>query len=68
MLPKSSNYAVAEVTKIISDTELRIKKEFGGESGKGTTRVREQTTQAQATGKNGLAFQRLPFIDQQEMY
>ncbi|THH06772.1 hypothetical protein EW145_g3859 [Phellinidium pouzarii] len=38
MLPKSLNFLIAEVTEIISDTELRIKKEFGGESGKGTAR------------------------------
>ena len=42
MLPKSVNFAVAEVTEVISDTELRIKKEFGGESGKGTARIREK--------------------------
>lgn len=68
MLTKSLNYTAAEVTEVISDTEVRIKKEFGGESGKGTARVREQIAEAQATGAEGLEFKRLPFIDQQDMY
>lgn len=58
---------VAEVVEIISDTELRIKKEFGGDR-KGTQRVRDQVAEAQATGEEGLVYKRLPFIDQQEMY
>ncbi|KAG2064628.1 glycerol-3-phosphate O-acyltransferase [Suillus decipiens] len=68
MLPKSVNSAVAEVVEVISDTELRIKKEFGGESGKGTTRIREKIDESRQDGKNGLAFKVLPFINQQEMY
>lgn len=68
MLPKSLNYMVAEVVEVISDTEVRIKREFGGEGGKGTAKVREHITQAQATGAEGLEFKRLPLIDQQEMY
>jgi glycerol-3-phosphate O-acyltransferase/dihydroxyacetone phosphate acyltransferase len=68
MLPKSVNSAVAEVVEVVSDTELRIKKEFGGETGKGTARVREKLAAVKAEGQNGLAFKVLPFIDQQEMY
>jgi glycerol-3-phosphate O-acyltransferase/dihydroxyacetone phosphate acyltransferase len=68
MLPKSVNSAVAEVVEVISDTELRIKKEFGGDSGKGTTRIREKIGEARDNGINGLAFKVLPFINQQEMY
>ena len=30
MLPKSVNSALAEVLEVISDTELRVKREFGG--------------------------------------
>lgn len=68
MLSKSVNSAMAEVVEIISDTELRIKKEFGGDTGKGTARIREKLAEVKAEGQNGLAFKKLPFIDQQEMY
>ncbi|KAG9318451.1 glycerol-3-phosphate O-acyltransferase [Chiua virens] len=67
-LSKSVNSVTAEVVEVVSDTELRIKKEFGGETGKGTARIREKLAEAKAKGKNGLAFKTLPFIDQQEMY
>lgn len=65
MLPKGLNSAVAEVVEVISDTELRIKKEFGGENGKGTARFHEAVKESE--GK-GVAYQALPFVDQQEMY
>lgn len=68
MLPKSLNSVVAEVVEVISNTELRIKKEFGGDSGKGTTRIREKIVEARENGNKGLAFNVLPFINQQEMY
>ncbi|KAG1731911.1 glycerol-3-phosphate O-acyltransferase [Suillus lakei] len=68
MLPKSINSAVAEVVEVISDTELRVKKEFGGDSGKGTIRIREKVNEGRENGMKGLAFKFLPFIDQQEMY
>ena len=68
MLPKSVNYPLAEVVEVISDTEMRIKKEFGGESGKGTARVREKLKELEAEGVEGLEFKRLPHVDQAEMY
>jgi glycerol-3-phosphate O-acyltransferase/dihydroxyacetone phosphate acyltransferase len=68
MLPKYLNSLVAEVSEVISDTQLKIKREFGGESGKGTTRIREKISELQQEGLKGLEFQRLPFVDQQEMY
>ncbi|KAH8112748.1 glycerol-3-phosphate O-acyltransferase [Phellopilus nigrolimitatus] len=68
MLPKSLNALVAEVTEVISDTELRIKKEFAGESGKATVRVRDKIAEAKGNGAAGLEYKRLPYIDQQEMY
>ena len=68
MLPKSVGSAVAEVVQVVSDTELRIKKEFGGESGKGTARILEKLKDLQAEGKQGLEFKKLPHIDQNEMY
>lgn len=68
MLPKSMNSAVAEVLTVISDTELRLKKEFGSETGKETARVREKLAEAETEGTKGFPFKILPFIDQQEMY
>lgn len=68
MLPKSLNSAVAEVSEVISDTELRVKREFGGESGKGTARIREKLKELRQQGIAGLEFKKLPFIDQQVMY
>jgi glycerol-3-phosphate O-acyltransferase/dihydroxyacetone phosphate acyltransferase len=68
MLSKSLNSLVAEVYEVLSDTQLKIKREFGGESGKGTTRIREKVLELQQEGLRGLEFKRLPFVDQQEMY
>lgn len=68
LLPKSVDYLLAEVTEIISDTEVRIKKEFGGESGKGTTRLREKLGELKQEGLPGIEYKTMPFVDQQEMY
>ena len=65
MLSKSLNFAVAEVVEVVSDTELRIKKEFGGENGKGTARFREAVKESES---GGVTYKALPFVDQQEMY
>ncbi|KAJ7343517.1 glycerol-3-phosphate O-acyltransferase, partial [Mycena albidolilacea] len=66
MLSKSMNSFVAEIAEVISDTELKIQKEFAG--GKGTIRIREKVAELQELGQAGLNFKRLPFIDQHEMY
>ncbi|KAF9480135.1 glycerol-3-phosphate O-acyltransferase [Pholiota conissans] len=68
LLPKSVSSAVAEVVEVISDTQLRVKKEFGGESGKGTARIRDKVEELKAEGINGLEYKKLPFVDQQDMY
>ncbi|EEB93358.1 hypothetical protein MPER_07994, partial [Moniliophthora perniciosa FA553] len=68
LLPKSVNYAIAEVVEVISDTKLKIKREFGGESGKGTAKIREKMAELQQEGKTGLDFKTLPYVDQQDMY
>jgi glycerol-3-phosphate O-acyltransferase/dihydroxyacetone phosphate acyltransferase len=68
MLSKSVNSPVAEVAEVISDTELKVRREFGGESGKVTTRIREKVAELQASGRKGLEFKTLPFVDQQDMY
>jgi glycerol-3-phosphate O-acyltransferase/dihydroxyacetone phosphate acyltransferase len=68
MLPKSLGSLAAEVIEVISDTELKIKKEFGGESGKGTSKIREKVQEAKKEGKQGIAYRKLPFVDQQVMF
>lgn len=57
MLGKALGSASAEVLEVISDTELRIKKEFGGE--KGTAKIREA---------GQVEFSKLPVVDQGGMY
>jgi glycerol-3-phosphate O-acyltransferase / dihydroxyacetone phosphate acyltransferase len=69
LLPKSVGSTVAEVTEVISDTQLRIKKEFGGETtGKGTARIRAKLSDLKAEGKQGIEFKKMPYIDQTETY
>ncbi|KAF8605243.1 glycerol-3-phosphate O-acyltransferase [Ceratobasidium sp. AG-I] len=65
MLPRSVGNVVAEVIEVLSDTEARVKREFGGEQGKSTARIREEIKQ---DDKPGLSFKILPHIDQQEVY
>jgi glycerol-3-phosphate O-acyltransferase/dihydroxyacetone phosphate acyltransferase len=68
MLPKSLGSIAAEVIEVLSDTELKIKREFGGESGKGTSKIREKVEEARQAGQRGLPFRKLPFVDQEVMY
>lgn len=68
MLSKSVNSPLAEVIEVISDTELRIKREFGGDSGKVTTRIKEKLAEMKKEGNDGIDFKRLLYIDQSEMY
>jgi glycerol-3-phosphate O-acyltransferase/dihydroxyacetone phosphate acyltransferase len=68
MLPKSVNSVVAEISEVLSDTELKIKREFGGDSGKGTARIREKLAELKEEGVNGTVFKKLLYIDQSEMY
>ncbi|GBE82279.1 Glycerol-3-phosphate O-acyltransferase 1 [Sparassis crispa] len=66
MLPKLVDSAVAEVVEVISDTELKIKKEFGGE--KGTAKIRDKVKELQAAGGRGLDYKKMPYVDQHDMY
>ena len=68
MLPKSVGSPVAEVTQVISDTELKLKRVFGGETGKVTSRIREKTDELGIRGLDGMDFKCLPFVDQQEAF
>ncbi|KAA1475269.1 hypothetical protein DENSPDRAFT_418220 [Dentipellis sp. KUC8613] len=63
MLARAVGSPVAEVVEVISDTELRVKKEL-----KGTARVREKVTELKETGVHGVEYKRLPYVDQQDMY
>lgn len=65
VLPKSLGSISAEVTEVLSDSRMRIKKELGG--GK-TAAVREKVLQARAKGMDGLPFRHVPHIDQHEVY
>lgn len=64
-LSKSLNLSGAEILEILSDTEARLKKEFGGESGKGTAKVIDALANTEAAG---LPYKILPYVDQQTMY
>ena len=68
MLPKSVGSVAAEISEVLSDTEMRIKREFGGDSGKGTSRIREKLAELKEEGTNGMEFKKLSYIDQSEMY
>ncbi|KAL0571687.1 hypothetical protein V5O48_010274 [Marasmius crinis-equi] len=68
LLPKSVDYASAEVVEVISDTELRIKRELSGDKGKSTSRVREKVAELQKNGEHGIEFKTLPYVNQQDMY
>lgn len=68
LLPKTLNASAAEVLEVLSDTELRIKREFGGESGKTTARVRDKQQELAQAGTIGIEYKLMPFVDQREMY
>lgn len=67
VLPKSVGASMADVLEVVSDTELRLKKEFGGDD-MSTGRFRVKVSELQAQGKPGLEYKRIPHIDQQEIY
>lgn len=64
-LPKAVGSISAEVVEVISDTEVKVKREFSGDSGKGTKAIRQKT---EGEGNKGLTFKVLPHLDQEEMY
>lgn len=65
MFSKSLNFLSAEVLEVISDTEARLKREFGKEGGKGTSKILERLKENSAPG---LSYKVVPYVDQQEMY
>ncbi|EIN07408.1 glycerol-3-phosphate O-acyltransferase [Punctularia strigosozonata HHB-11173 SS5] len=68
LLPRTVGSSVAEVVEVISDTKVRIKREFGGDSGKGTARIREKQSELLQSGEKGFTYKTLPFINQKDMY
>jgi glycerol-3-phosphate O-acyltransferase/dihydroxyacetone phosphate acyltransferase len=68
MLPKSTGNVVAEVLEVVSDTMIKLKKEFAGDHGKATSRVRQKCDEAISEGKKGLSYKILPHINQENMY
>ena len=68
ILPKSTGNVVAEVLEVVSDTEIKLKKEFTGDHGKATSRVRQKCDEAISEGQKGLSYKILPHIDQENMY
>lgn len=65
LLPKSVGSLTAEVLEVKSDSEVIIKKEFGGDSGQGTAYLRKQMKEL---SQDGLTFKRVPHLDQQNTY
>ena len=68
LLPKSIGAFTAEIIEVISNTQLRVKREFGGDSGDGTTKIKERLEALHASGIEGLEFKRIPHVDQAETY
>ncbi|CAO1629513.1 unnamed protein product [Parajaminaea phylloscopi] len=78
VLPKWTGYATAEVVEIISDTEVKIKKEWKDERAKdalagkkGPAHKKAGSGTATPTGEPdplGTQYQCLPFVDQTQMY
>jgi glycerol-3-phosphate O-acyltransferase / dihydroxyacetone phosphate acyltransferase len=65
VLPKSVNSVAAEVAEVVSNTEVRLKREFSDDTGSMTERVREVMN---TTDGYGFEFKVLPHLDQADMY
>jgi len=65
MLSKTLSFVSAEVLQVISDTEAILKKEFGKEGGKGTSKILERLKESSTPG---LSYKIVPYVDQQEMF
>ncbi|KAJ9115919.1 hypothetical protein QFC22_005062 [Naganishia vaughanmartiniae] len=74
VLPKEVGYATGEIAEVVSDTEIRLSREFittakGGASDvKATTRVLAACAEANDSEKKGLVYKILPHVDQHEVY
>ena len=62
VLDKETGYATGEVVEILSDTEVRLKKELQGDNV-------DKALRGELRGKEpGAAYKCLPYVDQKEMY
>jgi len=68
LLPKSVGAVLAEIDEIISDTEVRVKREFSNDRGKGTAKILQKLAVLEAEGEKGLTFKVLPYINQEVIY
>lgn len=74
VLPKSTGHASAEVVEVISDTEIRIKKEFKDQkavdalNGKLAEDANDKDRGQDQASLKGCKFNCLPFVDQRRMY
>lgn len=66
VLPKATGHASAEVVEVISDTEIRIKKEF--KDAKALDALNGKLSDGNSEKGQGCKYQCLPFVDQTKMY
>ena len=62
VLPKEHGHSNAEIVEILSDTQIRIKKEFKDLPGK------DKASEALRPDGEGVEYSVLPFVDQTKMY
>ena len=67
-LPKDIGYASSEVVEVISDTELRAKRELKGEDDVGTAQVLEALEQLRNEGADGFSYKCVPYVSQEDMF
>ena len=67
-LPKDIGYASSEVVEVISDTELRVKRELKGEDDVGTAQVLEALEQLRKEGADGFSYKCVPYVSQEDMF
>ncbi|KAL1735328.1 hypothetical protein EV714DRAFT_200852 [Schizophyllum commune] len=67
-LPKDIGYASSEVVEVISDTELRVKRELKGEDDVGTAQVLEALEQLHKEGADGFSYKCVPYVSQEDMF
>ena len=65
VLPKSTDYAMAEVAEILSDTELRLKKPFPSDAASEALRTQDNEDPSKVIG---TSYKLQPYVNQAEMY
>jgi glycerol-3-phosphate O-acyltransferase/dihydroxyacetone phosphate acyltransferase len=68
-LPKSAGYASAAIDEVLSDTELRLKREFVVPSKDGSTDIKASArVRTESESKDGLEYKILPHVEQADTY